>query len=394
MVASRFLIIVLSCFAFVIFFYWYGQIPVVSDMAIAFGYPLNCGKNLLNAFFIGMFLGTIFAGKLANLFSCRTMILSSNVILIFATLLTLISVNFRLVEFSILLQGCSCGLFFPLLFSMASYFYQGQQLKNVISLITAITVMTPMVAPLAGGFTLAHATWRHFFVVLLCLSIIILILGFYAIPSFARLQNRSGSIFRDLKKLYSNPIYSGVLFINMILTGGLTAFIVELPFIAIGHFQYSPAQIGIYFSIGASANFLGVLVFHKFSKTISWIKLLLISILLIDSSWLLLVLFMFGEQNNIALMTSLLIIFMLGYGIGLPLAFYCITLTLRGTGLENVGSSIFNAARWLGCCIFSILATYMTLKNLTSLFILFTPVVLISSFSFIYYKDKFILSKS
>lgn len=126
---------------------------------------------IVSLFFAGMALGQLFFGPFSDARGRRLTILLGLIIFLLGTLICFLSTSMEMILAGRMIQAF--GVSGPRIASMALIrdLYVGDKMARVMSFITAIFILVPMVAPLFGQFVMKVFGWRHIFTMfaLVCL---------------------------------------------------------------------------------------------------------------------------------------------------------------------------------------------------------------------------------
>ncbi|WP_371194297.1 multidrug effflux MFS transporter [Glaciecola sp. SC05] len=141
------------------------------------GAELNSQSNqqtylIVSLFFAGMAIGQLFFGPFADARGRRLTILVGLIIFLLGTLVCYLSTSMEMMLAGRLIQAF--GVSGPRIASMALIrdLYVGDKMARVMSFITVIFILMPMVAPLLGQVVMKTAGWRHIFTVFAVVCVI------------------------------------------------------------------------------------------------------------------------------------------------------------------------------------------------------------------------------
>ncbi len=237
------------------------------------GEQLNSQSNqqtylIISLFFAGMALGQLFFGPFADARGRRLTILVGLIIFLVGTLVCYLSNSMETMLIGRLIQAF--GVSGPRIASMALIrdLYVGDKMARVMSFITVIFILMPMVAPLMGQIVMKVAGWRHIFTVF---AIVCVISGvwFFArqgetLPRAKRLKFNWKSFGQSILWLLRNPVVMGASIGMGTIFGAFLAYLSGSQTIFQGIYQTGelfPLLFALLaFSIGAASLFNGIMV--------------------------------------------------------------------------------------------------------------------------------------
>lgn len=142
---------------------------IASDLGIA---RENDRQMIVTALFLGLALSQLVYGPVSDTIGRKPTIYWGFGIFLVGTLMCTFSINFEIMLLGRLLQGI--GAAGPRIVSIALIrdLYQGRAMAKILSLVTTVFIVVPVIAPSIGQGILFFAEWRAIFVVLLLQGII------------------------------------------------------------------------------------------------------------------------------------------------------------------------------------------------------------------------------
>jgi MFS transporter, DHA1 family, multidrug resistance protein len=121
---------------------------------------------------------------------------------------------------------------------------------RILALMAMAQALTPVLAPILGGYLQAWAGWRSVFVVQVGFAVAFLLAAVVLLHETARPDPyalRPGTLLRNARSLLADPGYVGFTLVVALAFSGQFAFISGSAFVLIGILQLSPAAYGYCF---------------------------------------------------------------------------------------------------------------------------------------------------
>ncbi|OOF81796.1 Bcr/CflA family drug resistance efflux transporter [Rodentibacter ratti] len=258
-------------------------------------------QHTLTAFAYGMAFGQLFWGPFGDSFGRKPIILLGVIIgAITALVLTEINSigNFTALRF---VQGFFGAAPVVLSGALLRDLFSKNELSKVMSTITLVFMIAPLIAPIIGGYIVKYAHWHSIFYVISLMGALSALLVFFIIPETHKKENRIplrlNIIARNFMSLWKQKEVLGYMFAASFGFGGLFAFVTAGSIVYIGIYGIPVDQFGYFFMLNIAimtfASFLnGRFVIKVGAETMLRIG---IAIQFLSGMWLILTaLFNFG----------------------------------------------------------------------------------------------------
>ncbi len=132
----------------------------------------NDVQLVISAMFLGFAAGQIISGPLSDSFGRKPVIYWGYIIFIIGTLMCMFAGNFTVMLVGRVLQGLGAAA--PRIVSLALVrdCYEGRAMARIMSIVMAVFVLIPAVAPAIGQGVLLVADWRGIFIMLLLTAVV------------------------------------------------------------------------------------------------------------------------------------------------------------------------------------------------------------------------------
>ena len=260
--------------------------PLSTDMYIA-GLPLMTGdfgvgtsmiQLTLTLSMAGMAIGQICIGPISDDVGRKTPMLAgmavftaSSVGCVFATSIYAF-LAFRFI------QGFSGGACIVIARAIARDISSGATLTKLFSMLMLVNGIAPVFAPPIGGFIIEAFTWRHIFIFLSVIGLILLATTF-TMPETLHYKavRRGNSLIESLKsypRLFSNSYFMGHCLMQCLAFAAFFGYIAASSFVFQNIFHVSPQGFSIIFGINGLGLLISSLITNRLAGRIGdWLAL-------------------------------------------------------------------------------------------------------------------------
>lgn len=204
---------------------------IAQDLATSPAYT----QLTLTAFMLGMGLGQFLVGPLSDKTGRRPPLLIGMALCTLATLVCFLAPTIEVLVAARFFMGFTGAIGLVLARAIVADSSSGLQTARLMGIMMMINGIAPVVAPLLGGFILAHGSWRQVFLVLAVLLLIILGLVVFFIPeSLPADKRRTGTLlsaYEGIPQVARNRRYRGFMLTLVFAFGGLFAYISGSPYL-------------------------------------------------------------------------------------------------------------------------------------------------------------------
>lgn len=237
------------------------SLPAFPALAIAFATSADRVQLTISAYLIGYAAGQLFYGPLSDRFGRRPMLLMGMAIYTISGFCCAFAPSIEAMVALRLLQGLGGCVGVVVTRAAARDYFSGPGLAQMLSSITAVQAIGPLVAPVIGGLLTSHVNWRWIFIVQGTASGIILIATWKGFAESLRNVDPHAIKPRHLLANYytflSNPTCIGYALISACVFGGLFAVLSASPFVLIDIYGLSSDAYGFFFGASVSGYMVG-----------------------------------------------------------------------------------------------------------------------------------------
>lgn len=138
------------------------------DLGVA---NVNSTTLVVTAFFLGMAIGQLLVGPLADSYGRKPVVLGGYVVFIIGCLLSMLADSWILMVAARVLQGVAAAAPRVVVVAIVRDEYRGRVMARIMSIIMAVFILTPILAPLLGQGLIYMGGWRATFAGLIIVAL-------------------------------------------------------------------------------------------------------------------------------------------------------------------------------------------------------------------------------
>lgn len=209
----------------------------------------------LAAFFVGLAIGQLLYGPLADRFGRKLPLLVGQGVYVLASLGCVFAPSIEALIGLRFIQALGGSAGMVICRAMVRDRYPPQEMARVMSLLVLVLGVAPILAPTVGGFLQQHFGWMSIFIVLVIYGVACLVLvGFFIGESYRGGKPeplRMGSTLRGYLRLLSHRRFMGYALAGGVAQGGMFAYIAASPFVFMQLYGLSAQAYGWLFGVNA-----------------------------------------------------------------------------------------------------------------------------------------------
>ena len=198
-------------------------------------------------------------GALSDYFGRRP-VLFSLLIYLTATMLCIGSNSIQTLIFARGLQALGTGSAI-LTFAIIRDLYEGERVAKMIAYMSAVVALSPIIAPIFGGYIQHSLSWQWNFIVLFFFGSLLFIMTYYMLPETNKYRSAQSPLFKPLlssyRKLLMDKNYMGNALSAAFAFGALFSYISGSHYVFLNLMGYSPQIFGWIFAVAAIGYVLG-----------------------------------------------------------------------------------------------------------------------------------------
>lgn len=295
-------------------------VPVLPVVAQDFRVNLPTVQLTISVYVIGLAIGQLFYGPLADSIGRRPVLLLGLLIYTVASIGAMLAPSIDLLVITRFLQalgGCS-GLLLGR--AIVQDTTSGSETTKKLSLLNMLVILGPGLAPLLGGLLADISGWRSIFVALTALGILNLVLILRYVHKSERKKDKASkpSVLLNYKKLITSPQFIMYTIGGSFSTTAVYAFLGVISYVFINRLNYTLQDVSISLLLVMLGVWLGCLAASRLVGRIPIEQMILIgSLINLVSATVLLLCVISGYINAFSLIVPV-VIYCFGSGITAP----------------------------------------------------------------------------
>jgi DHA1 family bicyclomycin/chloramphenicol resistance-like MFS transporter len=236
-------------------------LSAMPTMAKDFNVGINKIEFTITFYFIGFALGQFFGGPLSDSYGRKTLASIGLIIYGISAFSIPFSKNIEMVWVLRIVQAIGGGFASVTNMAFVRDWFHGKQFAKLVSVITMVMMLAPLVAPFIGGALMTNNQWGNIFYFMAAVALIILIILLVIMPESRKKEELTYSLTRKqligkYKLIFSSKSTSFLVFAIGFSISAMFAFITTASFIYLDFFQIESSSFFILFASGVMANIL------------------------------------------------------------------------------------------------------------------------------------------
>ncbi|EJY56145.1 drug resistance transporter, Bcr/CflA subfamily [Alicyclobacillus hesperidum URH17-3-68] len=227
-------------------------LPSFPQMVKFFATSASTVQVSLTACLLGLALGQITMGALSDVHGRRKPLIIAMVMYCLSSLACAVAPNIGVFIALRFVQGfaVSAG---TIASAIARDTYNGTELTKFFSLISVMSSVAPLLAPLAGSAIISFTKWEGVFYLLAILGFILSIATTWrlkeTLPEDKRIHSNIGQMVGNFKTLLGNRVFMGYVLAQGFMLGGVFAYVAGTPFVYQKIYGVSPQVFSMLFAL-------------------------------------------------------------------------------------------------------------------------------------------------
>ncbi len=254
-------------------------IPEVPQLTALFHTSPGLVQLTLSLFMLAVGVGQLIIGPLSDRFGRKSIVLLSIALYVLGSIAAAMANSIDFLIFARILQGFgACGMMVSA-FAIVRDLSEGNESAQIYSYLNGAIAISPLLAPLAGGYLDVSFGWRAPFFFLAALGIAIFIVISLLLSESIREKNKNASLgdsFRDYMRVIKNRQFFTFNFIAASALASFFTFFSVSPYILINTLHVSETHFGYYFAIIGMTFFVGSILAGKLNIILGVTKVALL----------------------------------------------------------------------------------------------------------------------
>ena len=234
-------------------------LPSLPSLAAAFGTSPAAAQSTLTSFMFGFSFGMLLYGPLSDAYGRRPVLLGGIALYALASIGCAAALSIDALVFVRFLQALGAGAASVLARAIARDAHEPTDAARVLSMLSIVTSIGPLLAPLIGGQLLLLGGWRVVFVALTLFGTVCAVTAFLRVPETWPKEKRAGAAlgksFAAYGHLLTDPVTWGHVLCGGMAFASMFAYITATPFVYIDYFHVKPQHYGLLFGM----NIIGII---------------------------------------------------------------------------------------------------------------------------------------
>jgi len=257
--------------------------PLATDMYLAatphlqeiWQQPLSVINLTLILFFVTYCISLLFYGPLSDRYGRKPPLIAGLLLFIVASLLCALAQDIWMLIGARIIQAMGAGAASAISLAMARDRLESGQREKVLSQISVIMALAPMIAPLIGSMIMEYLSWPWIFVSQGIMGVVALV-GVFLTPEShgGQKETSATALFKSYGRILGNHRLVGLVFCNAMTSLPLFAFIAASSTIYISVLQMEERLFGLFFGANAFCFMMGSMICMRFGKKIGTFRMI------------------------------------------------------------------------------------------------------------------------
>lgn len=226
----------------------------------------------MTTFLLGLVLGQLLLGPISDSRGRRGLLLGGSAAFALLSLVCAVAPNAEILTAARLLQGLAGAAGMVIARAVITDVFEGPAAARSFSILSMITGVAPVAAPVLGGVIVGVAPWRAVFVVLAVLGVVLF--GAVArwvpetLPPERRIPGGVGQSFRSMRGLLTRRTFMGFVLVLAAASAALFAYIAGSSFVFQDIYGVSAITYSLIFATNAAGLLIAAGIFGSLSRRV------------------------------------------------------------------------------------------------------------------------------
>ena len=237
------------------------SLPAFPALATDFTTSADHVQLTISFYLIGYAAGQLFCGPLSDRFGRRPVLLIGMTIYTISAFFCAFAPTIETMVALRLLQGFGGCVGVVVTRAAVRDYFSGSSLAQILSSVSAVQAIGPLVAPVIGGVLTSQLSWRWIFLVQAGFAAFIVVATWRGFAESLRARDpralRPGHLLANYLTFFSEPRCIGHALVGACAFGGLFAVLSASPFVLIQLYGLSTEAYGFFFGASVSGYLIG-----------------------------------------------------------------------------------------------------------------------------------------
>jgi drug resistance transporter, Bcr/CflA subfamily len=257
-------------------------LPALPQIELDLSTTTSLTQLTLTAFLIGLSVGQVWIGPLSDLRGRRYPLLAGLIVYTISSLLCAFSPSIGWLIVFRVVQGLAGAASVVISTAIVRDLYSGTQLTKFFALLSLISGVAPVLAPIIGAQLLHFSTWPGLFIVLAVLGAAIMASVILMLPETLPPERRSrGGVrqsVKDMRMIASDRVFMGHALSRGLVMAAYFAYISGSPFVVQNLYGGSPTLFSLIFAVNGAGIIVTSQLTGKLAGRISEMRMLTIGL--------------------------------------------------------------------------------------------------------------------
>ncbi len=297
------------------------SLPAAPTLTASFATTPDRIQLNLSLFMLGLGTGQLIWGPLSDRFGRRPLALLGVSLYTLAGFVCAAAPDVGTLTAARFVQGAGASLG-PVLNALLRDHHDGARVSQMLSRLTMVMALAPLLAPSIGGLLLQAFGWRAIFLALGILGLLLTAITAQGLDESLRKPDPRATeltrIAANLATILTNRQCLGYIAVSTFVVAGILAFVSGAPFVLIEAYGIPAERFGLYFALTAPALILGAFLNNHFVRRVPGRRLTEIGLAILMVAGCVLLLFTAMPWGGPPAIMAAIMAYLIGQSLVLP----------------------------------------------------------------------------
>lgn len=219
------------------------------------------GQATMSVCMIGLGLGQLIAGPLSDRFGRKRPLVTGVILFAVLSAVCAVAPTIEVLLVARFLQGLAGSAGVVISMAVARDLFEGIELSRMLSLLTLVTSLTPIIAPVIGGQLARFMDWRGIFLVLAGVGTVLVFVAQFGLRETLTDGRHSGSVLgttvTHTREIMRDPLFVALMIAACLSGAAFFSYLSMSSFVLQGEFGLTPQLFSVVFAVNALAQLGG-----------------------------------------------------------------------------------------------------------------------------------------